>query len=388
MFIAFCILVVVLAAVLAYFATHFEPIIRERLVDAIEQKYQSKVQIENLHVSLFPQPVVSGEGIQLRLHGRTDIPPMVTLEKFTLHAGLRALIGKPTHISSVTFEGLKVTLSPKTDTDASRSETSATSSRGETLVVDDVTADGTFLRILPKTEGKEPLDFQITKLTMHSVGPGLPMEFIASLTNPKPPGLIESTGHFGPWQSENPGDSAVDGHYTFTHADLAVFTGISGILSSTGNYRGQLNKIAVSGSTDIPDFRVSSSDHTVRLRTTFEATVDGTNGDTYLHPVDAKFLQTEFLCNGKVEHRPGTQGKFIELDVKTVKGRIDDLLKLAVKGQPAMVGERVFCNWVSPPTRTGRRHRQTAVRRSVSRRVSALHQRNSGEEPDGLESAR
>jgi hypothetical protein len=194
------------------------------------------------------------------------------------------------------------------------------------------------LRILPKVEGNEPLDFDISKLMMHSVGQGQPMEFRATLTNPKPPGLIESSGHFGPWQSDEPGNSPVDGHYTFSNADLSVFTGISGILSSAGDYRGRLNQIAVSGTTDIPDFRVSSSDHKMRLQTTFDATVDGTNGDTYLHPVDAKFLATELICNGKVEHTPGKPGKFIELTVRSTKGRIDDLLKLAVKGQPVMVG--------------------------------------------------
>ncbi len=340
MLIAFCVLAAILVTVPAYLATHYEPLIRDRLVAAIEQRYQSKVQIQALHVRLFPQAVVTGEGVELRLHGRMDVPPMVTLRGFTIHAGLRALLGKPIHISSVDLDGLRLTLPPKTD--GSATPPSATppsgSSAGSSIVVDEVIANGTFLQILPKVAGKEPLEFDVSKLTMHSVGPGRPMEFRATLTNPTPPGLIESTGHFGPWQSGEPGDSPVDGHYTFTNADLGVFTGISGILSSTGDYHGRLNEIAVAGTTDIPDFRVSSSDHKVRLQTKFDATVDGTNGDTYLHPVDATFLGTELICNGKVEHREGIPGKFIELDVKTTKGRVDDLLKIAVKGAPIMAG--------------------------------------------------
>jgi hypothetical protein len=338
--IAFCILAAVLLIVMAYLATHYEPLIRDRLVAAIEQKYQSKVHIQALHVNLLPRPVVTGEGIELRWHDRTDVPPMVTLRGFTIHAGLRALLSKPIHIASLDLDGLKLTLPPKTDPGrTAHGNANASSSPGEALVVDEVTANGTFLQILPKVEGKEPLEFDIAKLTMHSVGPGRPMEFQASLTNPKPPGLIESTGHFGPWRSDEPGDSPVDGHYTFTNADLSVFSGIRGILTSTGDYKGKLNQIGVSGTTDIPDFRVSSSNHKVRLQTTFQATVDGTNGDTYLHPVDARFLATELICNGKVEHRPGTPGKFIDLDVKTTKGRVDDLLALAVKGSPAMAGQ-------------------------------------------------
>ena len=117
-------------------------------------------------------------------------------------------------------------------------------------------ADGTILRVLPRKSGKEPLEFDIRRLHLHSVGIDRPMEFDAELRNAKPPGIIRSHGRFGPWAAGEPGDTPVSGDYTFQDADLSVFRGIAGILSSQGNYRGKLERIEVQGATDTPDFMV------------------------------------------------------------------------------------------------------------------------------------
>ena len=68
----------------------------------------------------------------------------------------------------------------------------------------------------------------------------------------------------------------------FTHADLGTIKGIGGILSSIGEFAGQLDRIDVKGTTTTPDFSVDVSGQPVPLDTTFHAVVDGTNGDTYL----------------------------------------------------------------------------------------------------------
>ncbi len=116
------------------------------------------------------------------------------------------------------------------------------------------------------------------------------MHFDATLVNPKPKGEIQSSGEFGPFHEDSPGDTPVKGDYTFDHADLSTLKGIAGILSSTGQYQGTLDNIVVNGETDTPDFRIRISGHPVPLHTKFHAIVDGTNGDTVLDPVDATIL--------------------------------------------------------------------------------------------------
>src|SRR4029077_6979525 len=79
--------------------------------------------------------------------------------------------------------------------------------------------------------------------------------------------------------------------------------------------------------------------HPVDLETTFSATVDGTNGDTLLHPVRAQFLNSVIVADGEVVNRPGTKGKTITLDVTVDQGRLEDLLRLAVKAaEPPLTG--------------------------------------------------
>ena len=142
---------------------------------------------------------------------------------------------------------------------------------------------------------KVPLEFDMAKITLTNVGPGEPFHFVASLTNPKPVGDIASSGSFGPFQRQSPADTPVSGHYTFSHADLATTKGITGILSSTGDYHGTLGNILVDGETDTPDFALDVSDHPVPLHTTFHAIVDGTTGDVTLAPVHAKLLNRRSL---------------------------------------------------------------------------------------------
>ena len=102
-----------------------------------------------------------------------------------------------------------------------------------------------------------------------------------------------------------------------------------------------LEKIEVEGKTSTPDFTVSIGGHPLDLETVFSATVDGTNGDTLLHPVTARLLNTVIVAQGGVvkSQDKDKKGKEITLDVTVDNGRIEDLLRLAVKSdQPPLTG--------------------------------------------------
>jgi hypothetical protein len=177
---------------------------------------------------------------------------------------------------------------------------------------------------------------------MHSVGPGQAMTFTARLTNARPPGAIDTSGHFGPWQRDDPRATPISGVYTFEHANLGVFNGIGGTLSSQGKYGGILQKIKVEGTTDVPDFSLKKGGAAVHLTTRFHAVVDGTNGDTILDPVDAKFGHSEFICSGGITQKPGERGKTIDLQAQTKYGRMEDILTLVVNGKPILNGNVEF----------------------------------------------
>ena len=123
------------------------------------------------------------------------------------------------------------------------------------------------------------------------------------------------------------------GKYTFDNADLDTIKGIGGTLASTGEFTGQLDRIEVSGKADVPNFSLDTADRGINLNTTFEAVVDGTTGDTYLHQVKAKLGQSEFTCSGEIVNVKG-QGHITDLDVNVPNGHLHDFLDLAVRTQP------------------------------------------------------
>jgi hypothetical protein len=92
----------------------------------------------------------------------------------------------------------------------------------------------------------------------------------------------------------------VTGHYTFKHADLNTIKGIGGVLSSVGDFKGQLDRIEIDGTTETPDFSLDTANHPIPLHTLFHAIVDGTSGDTYLRPVDAQLGGSHFTTSGAV----------------------------------------------------------------------------------------
>ena len=159
------------------------------------------------------------------------------------------------------------------------------------------------------------------------------------MTNAIPPGEIATHGSFGPWGSEDPGQTPLDGTFLFEKADLSVFKGITGILSAEGTFGGRLEQIEVHGETTTPEFALTSVGHPIPLHAKYHTFVDGTNGDTILERIDASFLNTALVAKGGVVDMPGEPGRKVALDVTMDKARLEDVLWLAVKTEkPPMTG--------------------------------------------------
>jgi hypothetical protein len=145
----------------------------------------------------------------------------------------------------------------------------------------------------------------------------------------------------------------VNGSYRFDHADLATFKGISGTLASIGTYQGTLRNMTVDGDADVPDFRLTHFGHSMRLHTHFHATVDGTDGDTWLDPVYAQLGQSQFTTRGSIVRvkaaqgaaqpvrmtpgvAPPDSGHKIDLQVDIERGHLEDFLHL-VSSSPTVL---------------------------------------------------
>jgi AsmA-like C-terminal region len=311
------------------------PYLHKKVVEMLGEKFHADVELKDFHVYLFPGARIEGSGLVLRHEGRTDVPPMISIGEFSAEAGILGLLSKPWKIGQVKLKGLVIQIPPKGE----RRKQDWSKVRDVPVLIGEIVSDDAELRLLPKSADKDPHVFAIHRLVMHSVGLDRPAKFTAQLTNAVPPGEIETMGSFGPWSPDDPGQTPLAAEYTFDKADLGVFKGISGILSSTGKFGGVLENIEVEGKTSTPDFTVTIGGHPLDLETVFSATVDGTNGNTLLHPVTAHLLNTVIVAQGGVVKSKDNKGKEITLDVTVDKGRLEDLLRLAVKTtQPPLTG--------------------------------------------------
>lgn len=352
------------------------PILKASLIDTLQKRFHAKVELDDLKVSVLDGFWVEGTGLRIWLPDATTpdpantepwrSQPWIVADKLKFHAAWRILPGKPIEVSVIHVEGARVQLPPKQDRpqlnqNGSDSDSQPASSKSlfhmPPIHIHRVECEQAQLIIEHRQEpgkpARQPLDFQLQKITLIPSGNGGPVSFSVDMINAKPVGTIHSTGHFGPLATsilKDPGALPVDGDYSFDHADLSTIKGIAGILSSTGHYAGTLRQIEVDGLTQTPDFRLDSSHKGtgLLLTTKFHAIVDGTTGDTQLQPVDATLGHTHFIARGQVLRAqdagtgngdPKAHGHDVTLDVVMDRGRIDDILAIAADAEkPFMTG--------------------------------------------------
>jgi hypothetical protein len=343
----------------SYVISHALPILRARIIETLSTRFKSKIELPDLDVSLVHGLAVEGKDLKIFSETNSDatvsgIEPIIAVQEFRFRTGFRNLFHSPMHVDIVHVKGMVVNIphrerptadQPGPSANHPKSRAWQTQSAGAlSIIVDRLVFDDVQVVIKTRTAAKPPTILAITHLEMKNVGPGLPMPFNATLINPRPVGNIHSQGQFGPFQETEPRDTPVSGNYSFTHADLSTFKGISGLLSSTGSYAGTLGRIAVNGETDTPDFRLERSGHAVALHTDFHAIVDGTDGDTYLQPVTARFLESSFTAKGEIVRTADPHGHDLELDVVMDHARIQDLLQLGVKTEPPVMSGAILMN--------------------------------------------
>jgi len=328
--------------------------LKERVIELLSDQLESEVAIEHLEGRVFPRVSVSGRGVSIRHKGRTDVPPLITIERFEIRGSLRDLLRRPRHVGELRLQGLDVKIPPGDDRQAA--ETSGTQSPAQSgklqqVVIDRFEAPAAVITLIPKVEGKQPKVFTIHHLVMERLGINQTIPYIATLTNPVPKGEIETSGTFGPWNVAYPARTPLAGSYVFANANLDTISGLAGTLRSTGTFQGPIDRIQVQGKTETPDFQVDVGGKPVPLTTQFTAIVDGSDGDTYLKKVDARILESDLTASGAVVGLEGVPGRRVDIDVNMTNGRIEDLLTLAVKSsEPILRGAvQLRAKLVIPP---------------------------------------
>lgn len=253
--------VVVIGVALAILARRFEPLLRAGLVEGLQERFHTQVELDRFHVALgnglngewgiwanggglriWPPHQTGGDG---PLETAAQSIPLITLDDFRFHVPLRYRSGETINIARVRLVGLKIVVPPRSERDkftgiepaATRQGPSSASSRRDNanpqtpaanvpaagsansaepqqskssavlgrMIVERVDCENAQLILETDKPDKLPLEFAIANMQLTHVVPGEPMSFKAELTNPKPQGLIHSAGRLGPWQTSDPG---------------------------------------------------------------------------------------------------------------------------------------------------------------------------------------
>jgi hypothetical protein len=396
-------------------ASRLEPYIRTQAIAYLQSRFDADVELGALRVRmprLSPVQVlfkggrgvfvgVEGDSVLLRHKARRDLPPMFSMQKFSVEVELATLFDDTTIVRLATMDGVKINVPPKAerpqlDSGADENNVADEADRDDrgsapSVLFEEVIITNAVLTILPKDRTKSPLRYDIHRLTLRSAGENLAMKYDAALTNAKPSGEIQSTGTFGPWVAREPGDSPIDGDYRFDNADLGVFSGIAGILHSSGRFKGSLSAVSVRGEATVPDFRLKRAGNPVPLRTTFEVLVDGTNGDTILQPVNGTLGSTDFTTSGGILKQEGDSRRTIRLDVSMPRGNLRDILTLAMRSPPFMQGQIFLKTTIEIPPLTGKVRekllldgqfeisRGRFLRSTIQKQIDSLSRRGQGQ---------
>jgi hypothetical protein len=367
----------VLAVALALFAVAARVLrggsLTQRVTASLEAALNCDVSMDPLTVRMFPRIKVSGTNLTIRLKQRPDLPAFMTIDQFDVNLGLLSVIRR--HVEEVHLDGLHVNVPPRlSDAMASTLDAAASAPTGRHSLfrVDRIVTHNALLNFVAKKAVGRPLMFEVHNLELLDAGVDAPMRFIASLTNPVPEGQVYSRGTFGPWNRDDPTLTPMTGAYTLADADLNTINGLAGKTASTGTFKGVLTDIHATGQSDTPNFSIDLGGKPVPLSTTFEVTVDGTDGTTELNRVEARLGGTTILITGMLTNLPGPKNHDVDLDAEIKDGRLEDVMRLAFDTpKPIATGTVSLSALLKLPPGEGRAQRRLAASGTV--RLKGAH---------------
>jgi hypothetical protein len=327
--------------------------LRATVIATLERELDSGVELQAIRITLGPVTRIAGGPLVIRHRRRLDVAPLVRLERFETTITWREMFRRPRRVDAVTLTGLAIAIPPSpgpgqprfgdmrvesTSTEARRPAAQAPG-RTPAVIIGRVTADAATLVILPRETRKLPRRFVMHRLTVRDISSDRAMAFETQLENPQPRGLVITSGTFGPWQVSAPARTPIAATYRFVDADLSTIRGLAGVLQAEGRYTGVLERIEATGTSTTPGFDLRVGGRPLPLETRYTVVVDGTNGNTYIQPAEARLgAGTPIRVTGGIVRAEDRRGRTVDLATHITDGRLEDVLALVVDGPPAMRG--------------------------------------------------
>src|SRR6266436_339739 len=86
---------------------------RDWIVQELEARFQSNVDLEDFHVNVLPRMQVSGEGLSIHYRNRPETTPMMRIEKFSFEMGFWGIFRAPHRINRIHVQRMVITVPPR-----------------------------------------------------------------------------------------------------------------------------------------------------------------------------------------------------------------------------------------------------------------------------------
>jgi hypothetical protein len=319
-----------------------EPRLREELERWLSARLNSDVQLASLELQLRPTLRLEGRGLVLRLKGRPDLPPFISIERVWGTGGFTRLRAK--RVTELHLEGVVINVPPgrKADLESLRQAGAAAAESDPAdggalpeppLIIDRLVAASALLVVMPRDPSRDAHQWDIRDLVIEPFSLDTAAPFSATVDTPLPGDRARIDGHVGPFPQGDFDQLPIAAEYTFA-GDAGSVPGLDGRLDATGAILGVLERLATNGTVTSPAIGLRSKDAgRLAMSTTYEAVLDGTNGDLFLTKAATTLADSTFETAGKVLRVKGQRGRHVSLTVKT-SGRADvaDVMRLLVDG--------------------------------------------------------
>jgi hypothetical protein len=332
------VLLVVIAGAAAglWYVRTMEPRLRRELEVRLSERLNSDVAIESLSVRLYPSVYVEGTGLVLRIKDRADLPPFVTVRKFTGTGSLADL--RVRRLDEMRLEGAAINVPPgrKRDLQPLRVGAGSAGARRDSRapLVSRLVADAVTITVLPRDADRDPVVWDVRELEVRDFSLDAVSPFSATVDTPLPADRAKVSGTAGPWPRGDFGNLPMTGQFTFD-GDLAAIAGMDGHISVSGDVLGPLERLATTGTASSTRLGLrSGAAGQLPMKAIFDAAFDGTSGDLYLTRVATTLGGAAFETSGQVLRKRGVRGRYVSLAVKT-PGQVElaELLQLLIDGR-------------------------------------------------------
>ena len=310
----------------------------------IENATHSKATIGKFHQHFFMHPGCVLEDVTLT--PQNPDWPAVKIHRLQVDGLYRGLVGKRKHLKAILVDGAEISFAPHSDKTDDRPSAKAEPQSGkdpDEPLFDLVEATNSKVVFLTDKKDEEPNSYDVHKLVLKNFTTTEPILYDAVLRIPTPPADVQISGIFGPVATKL-NEAKLQGAFNMKDADLAKFHALYGKLSAKGSFDGTVSSFVVKGSTETPEFGVTSTSHALPLTTEFEAHVNGTNGDIEFQPIHAVLGKTKLVAEGQLQgdKKQGDKNKVLNLNIKSDDGRIEDVMYLFVHEKSPLRGATNF----------------------------------------------